>query len=85
MQRSRTQVKVSGGDGGVGGEADYKTKRCRQLSHGGYYKAIPLAVIAQLMEHEVLNTAFWRCCLLTAPWKLTAASKQRLIVDLRLI
>lgn len=41
-----TQVKVSRGDGGVGGEADYKTERCRQLSHRGYYKAIPLAVIA---------------------------------------
>lgn len=28
-----TQVKMSGGDGGVGGEADCKTKRRRQLSH----------------------------------------------------
>lgn len=27
-----TQVKVSGGDGGIGGEADCKTERCRQLS-----------------------------------------------------
>lgn len=62
-----TQVKVRGGDGGVGGEADCKTERCRQLSHRGYYKAIPLAVIAQLMEREVLNTVFWQCCLLTAP------------------
>lgn len=84
-KQEMTQVEVSGGDGGVGGEAHWKTKRRRQLLHRGYYKAIPLAVIAWLMEREVLNTVFWQCRLLTAPWKMTAASKQGSIVELRLI
>ena len=48
-------------------------------------KPFPLTVIAQLMERDVLNTVFWRCGLLTAPWKMTAASKQSSTVDLWLI
>ena len=30
-RQEMTEVKVSGGDGGVGGEADWKTQRCRRL------------------------------------------------------
>lgn len=84
-KQGMSEVKVSGGDGGVGGEADWKTQRCRHLLRRGYYKTIPLAVIAQLMEREVLNRTLWQCWLLTAPWKITATSKQCSIVDLQLI
>lgn len=41
-KQEMTQVKVSGDDGGVGREADWKTERCRQLLQGGYCKAISL-------------------------------------------
>lgn len=41
--------------------------RCMRLPYQGFYKAIPLAVIAQLMEYGILNVAFWPFCLLIVP------------------
>lgn len=41
-KQEMTQVKVSGGDRGAGGEADWETERCRQSLHRAYCKAISL-------------------------------------------